>query len=251
MMDQIKNKLQYFESISLEELQDFKLLNRIDTKYICNINCLPQIFENAKKEFKVQTSGNERMFAYESLYFDTPELKTYFDHHQGKRIRYKIRFRKYLDTGDVFLEVKKKKNYTRTNKKRHQFNFTNNLEQQHIEFIKDQIDFPKTGLNSNIWTLFDRITLVGKNHMERITIDTNIRFKNGQNEVGMSEISIIEVKRDKATDSSPFVNILNDLKIKPFGISKYIMGNILLTPEIKHNRFNRKLKTINKISYGT
>ncbi|MFC2096589.1 VTC domain-containing protein, partial [Bacteroidota bacterium] len=152
---------------------------------------------------------------------------------------------------DVFLEVKKKKNYTRTNKRRNQFEFSSNLEKQHIKFIKDQIDLPKSGLNSNIWTLFDRITLVGKNHLERVTIDTNIRFKNKQGEVGLPEISIIEVKRDKTTDSSPFISILNNFKIKPFGISKYIMGNILLNPEIKHNRFNRKIRTINKLRYGT
>ncbi len=251
MINQIDNKLQKFDTISLKELNEYKLLNRIDTKYICNLDILPKIIEESEQYFKIQSTNKERIFSYESLYFDTPELKTYFDHHQGRRIRYKIRFRKYVNTGDVFLEVKKKQNYIRTNKRRNQFEFSDKLEKKHINFIKDQIDLPDSGLEPSIWTLFDRVTLAGKNHLERITIDTNIRFKSGIKEVKIPEISIIEVKQVKSTDRSPFEDILTKAKLKPLGISKYILGNILLNPGIKHNRFNRRLRTINKIRYAT
>ncbi len=251
MIDQVKNKLQFLDPISLDELNECKLLNRIDTKYICNIKYLPQIIERAAKDYKIQTSGSERIFGYESLYFDTPEMKTYFDHHQGKRIRYKIRFRKYLDTGDAFLEVKKKKNYIRTDKRRNQFELSSSLDDQHKKFLSDHICVPDSGFYPTIWTLFDRITLAGKNHLERITIDTNIRFKNETKEICLPDLSIIEVKRDKAEGISPFIQILRDLYIRPYGFSKYIMGNILLTPNLKHNRFLKKVVTVNKICYGT
>ena len=251
MIDQVKNKLQFLDPISLDELSECRLLNRIDTKYICNIKYLPQIIEQAAKDFKAQTSRSERIFGYESLYFDTPEMKTYFDHHQGKRIRYKIRFRKYLDTGDTFLEVKKKKNDIRTDKRRNQFDLSLLLDNQHKKFLNDHIRVPGSGFNPTIWTLFDRITLAGKNHLERITIDTNIRFKNETKEICLPDLSIIEVKRDKTGGISPFMQILRDLYIRPYGFSKYIMGNILLTPNLKHNRFLRKVVTVNKICYGT
>ena len=251
MIEQIKKILQLLDPISLDEMKECRLLNRIDTKYICNIKHIPQIIERAREYFKVQTSNSERIFAYESLYFDSPEMKTYFDHHQGKRIRYKIRFRKYLDTGDVFLEVKKKKNYIRTEKKRNQFAFSLALDNQHKKFLSEYISIPESGLNSTIWTLFDRITLAGKNHIERVTIDTSICFKNEVHEICLPGLSIIEVKREKAGDISPFTQILRDLNIRPYGFSKYIMGNILLNPNLKHNRFLRKVVTVNKICYGT
>jgi hypothetical protein len=251
MLHQLKDKLHLLDPISLDELSVCKLLNRIDTKYICNVKYLPEIIERARKDFKIQTSKADRIFGYESLYFDTPGLQTYFDHHQGKRIRYKVRFRKYIDTGDAFLEVKKKKNYTRTDKKRNQFEFSSTLEHQHEKFLRNHIKVPKTGFEPTIWTLFDRITLAGKNQLERITIDTNIRFKDKNHEISLPGLSIIEVKRDKAVGISPFSQILRDLNIRPYGFSKYIMGNVLLNPNLKHNRFQKKIVTVNKICYGT
>ena len=49
-----------------------------------------------------------RRFAYESVYFDTPDLLTYRQHLQGRRRRYKVRTRAYLDSGDCAFEVKLK-----------------------------------------------------------------------------------------------------------------------------------------------
>ena len=247
----IENTLQKFDPVSLEELKDYKLLNRIDTKYICNIKQLPEILKQATNYFNIQTNSGERLFSYESLYFDTCNKKTYFDHHQGKRIRYKIRFRKYLDTGDTFLEIKKKKNYNRTNKRRLQFDFSENLKDSHKDFLNSELQISASEFKPAIWTLFDRITLAGKNHIERITIDTNIRFKNDSNEISIPELIIIEVKRDKKTGISPFTRILRSQGIRPIGISKYVLGNIMLSPELKHNRFTNKLLTIKRICYDT
>lgn len=251
MKDVLINILQNNDPISLDELAVCRLLNRIDTKYICHVNNLPPILEKSQKDFRVQEIGNERIFKYESLYFDTPDMRTYFDHHQGKRNRYKIRLRTYMDTGDTFLEVKKKKNYRRTDKRRTQIDFTDSLTNLHYDFIGNHIPVKKDGLSSTIWTIFDRITLVGKNHIERITIDTNIRFRKGAKEIVLPDLSIIEVKREKTGGISPFSQILHDSMLRPYGISKYILGNMLLTPELKHNRFTKKLLTINKICYGS
>jgi len=240
-----------YEPISLTDLMDYKLLSRIDTKYICNIQQLPAIISSISNDFKIQTSGSERIFGYESLYFDTPQMKSYFDHHQGKRIRYKIRFRKYLDTGDVFLEVKRKKNFNRTDKKRKEFEFATTLESNHLQFIDEYIDLPEKGLNPSIWTYFDRITLAGKNHLERVTIDTNIQFKNNDKSITLPGLIVIETKREKERETSPFSKVLHDAHIKPYGFSKYIMGNIVLNPRIKHNRFITKISTVKQICYGT
>lgn len=248
---QINDILNQFEPVTLDELKDYKLLNRIDTKYICNVGLLTEILLMAKDYFKVQTINNERSFEYESLYFDTENLKTYFDHHQGKRLRYKIRFRNYLDTGDTFLEIKKKRSFKRTDKKRDRFEFSKLLKKEHKDFIEKLIDVPSSEFKPAIWTKFRRITLAGKNHIERITIDQNIRFSIEEREIELPNMIIIEVKRNKTGDISPFTKILKELKIKPIGISKYILGNILLNPKIKHNRFTRKIKTINKICYDT
>jgi len=252
MVSDITQALTMFDPISLDELSDYRLLNRIDTKYICNINLLPLILQNSLEDFRIQEIKNDRNFSYESLYFDTRELKTFFDHHQGKRLRYKVRFRKYVDTGDVFLEVKKKKNYVRTDKRRTEFDIASKMTNEHLEFLNSHINVPESGFHPSIWTIFNRVTLAGRNHLERITIDTDICFKNNNSlKKELPNMVIIEVKRNKTGDISPFTQILKDLRIRPFGISKYILGNILLSPDIKHNRFHKKVVTVNKICHGT
>lgn len=251
MKETIYNLLQSFEPISLADLSDYKLLNRIDTKYVCHINQLPQILSSITNDFRIQASGNERIFSYESLYFDTPEMKTYFDHHQGKRIRYKIRFRKYLDTGDVFLEIKNKKNFNRTDKKRKEFEFDTHLNESHLKFLNKYIEIPASGLKPAIWTNFNRITMAGKNHLERITIDTQIQFKHNNQSIVLPDLVVIETKREKARQHSPMSKVLHDCQIKPYGFSKYILGSIILNPTIKHNRFIKKISTIKQICYGT
>jgi len=245
----IENNLNLFTPISLEELANYRLQNRIDTKYICNSNQIPLILERVSPYFNVQEIDNKRIFKYESLYFDTPALKSYFDHHQGRRVRYKVRFRKYIDTGDAFLEIKKKENYIRTNKKRKEFEFTNELNSAHLDYLKKIFAIPEDGLKANLWTIFNRITLAGKHHIERITIDTGLRFKDDTQEIGLDGLSIIEVKCERAGCISPFAKVLKELHIRPMGMSKYILGNIMLKPEIKHNRFSQRIAIIKKICH--
>ena len=47
-----------------------------------------------------------RSFAYDSVYFDTPQLDSYLLAARGRRRRYKIRTRTYVDSATSFLEVK-------------------------------------------------------------------------------------------------------------------------------------------------
>ena len=49
-----------------------------------------------------------RVFGYESTYFDTPDCEQYRAHRQGRRRRYKVRSRSYVDTGLSMFEVKTK-----------------------------------------------------------------------------------------------------------------------------------------------
>ncbi|MCG8411667.1 MAG: polyphosphate polymerase domain-containing protein [Bacteroidales bacterium] len=235
-----------YTPIDFSELNNSKLLNRIDTKFICHISLLPQILKPTIQHYYICQTNKIRNCRYQSLYFDTPQLKTYFDHHKQKRLRYKIRFRKYIETGDSFLEVKLKENFARTNKKRTQFELCNKLKTKHFEFIKKHINYNFIELNPILWTLFNRITLVGKNIPERITIDTDICFKNKNRILTVPNMVVIEVKRSKGNVKSFFIENLRNNNLKPFGISKYVLGNILLTPKIKHNLFKHKVRTINK-----
>lgn len=119
MIDNLnKLNLNQFNNINLEDLNQVKLLNRKDTKYIFHENNLPNLLNKLSSSFKILEINNKRKFFYESIYFDTDDFMFYNQHHNEKRSRFKVRFRKYDATNNVFFEIKKKNNKNRTIKKR-------------------------------------------------------------------------------------------------------------------------------------
>lgn len=111
--------LDRFDPITLERMDSIRLMNRIDTKYVTDILQLREILEDAQRQgYLVFESDEERIQAYDSIYFDTSDLRMFREHRRGKLVRQKIRTRVYLGSGLCFLEVKKKNNHSRTRKKR-------------------------------------------------------------------------------------------------------------------------------------
>lgn len=82
------------------------LQTRVDTKYLMTAGRFAALAPVLTAHAAVLRIAGRRAFAYESMYFDTPDLLTYRQHVQGRRRRYKIRTRAYLDCGDCLLEVK-------------------------------------------------------------------------------------------------------------------------------------------------
>ena len=104
----INTILSSFDSISLNEMDEVKLMNRTDTKFIFEYSLLQKVLNEIKDHYYVLNIDGVRLNAYRSLYFDTDDFKFYFDHHNGKKSRIKVRYREYMDSGLCFLEVKKK-----------------------------------------------------------------------------------------------------------------------------------------------
>ena len=107
-----------FEPVSLAGLDKVKLMNRVDSKYVFHRKHLDEILTEVAPHYAVLEIAEKRLFDYASLYFDTPDYELYRHHHMGKPNRVKLRYREYIDTGDVFFEVKKKIKGMRTDKYR-------------------------------------------------------------------------------------------------------------------------------------
>ena len=80
----IDEKLSAFDTISLEEMSGIRLMNRIDTKFLVNVNQLPILLDMAQKDYFVQKIGDLRKAFYRTLYYDTPTATMYTVHHDGK-----------------------------------------------------------------------------------------------------------------------------------------------------------------------
>jgi hypothetical protein len=101
--------LQRLAPVGLAELVEHaSLLTRVDRKYVLPVAAADRVLAGLARseEVRVLDIGGRRSFGYESLYFDTPDLASYHLAARGRRRRFKVRRRTYLDSGESFVEVK-------------------------------------------------------------------------------------------------------------------------------------------------
>ena len=242
------------EPITLEEMDAIKLMNRVDTKFVTGGDVLRDVLEDAAaRGYRVCTIGGHRITGYLSLYYDTPELFMYTAHQNGRKTRQKVRTRTYLVSGQTFLEIKRKNNRGRTKKKRipiPQENFMNfGSNPEAAAFLAEKSWFTASQLQPRCTTEFDRITLVNPGKTERLTIDMDLHFHNyvTGRDGNMADAVIIELKQDGRL-ASPMRDILSRHRVKPYRISKYIIGTVLTDPGAKDNRFKEKIRYVEKIT---
>lgn len=244
-------------SISLEEMKDVRLMNRIDTKYLVTSEQLLAILQGIHEHYYAQEVEGKRLSAYSTIYYDTPELTMYILHHDRHLVRDKVRVRTYIDSQLTFCEVKHKTNKGRTKKKRielkvetGQWKMVSNLSSLDDELQASgfQLPYPPERLNANLETAFDRFTLVNEEKTERLTIDCNLVFNNfvSRTSASMDQLVIMELKQDGRAHSL-LKDVLFDLRIKPYKLSKYCIGTAMTRPEVKQNRFKKKLRRIQKL----
>ena len=100
---------QAFCPISLAALNaKAAMLERLDNKYVVDAAVLRRAADDLAGHFDILEIDALRSFTYETCYFDDAGWRSYFDHHQGKRRRAKVRIRRYVEAGLCFLEIKLK-----------------------------------------------------------------------------------------------------------------------------------------------
>ena len=244
----IQEILNQYEPITLEDMKEIRLMNRIDTKFVTTVPVLRQLLDIAREDYFVQETGGLR-------------CKMYQVHEAGHLVRQKLRIRSYVDAGLNFLEVKTKNNHGRTKKKRmamegfdalnpdHAIRFERQNDQfvAYDDFLQSYLRYAPQSLTEQLENRFDRITLVNKGKTERLTIDSNLRFHNIATDKSrhMGDIVIIELKRD-GLKPSPILPKLLELRIHPHGFSKYCIGSALTNDDLRRNRIKPRLHSIER-----
>ncbi|MBK6777749.1 MAG: polyphosphate polymerase domain-containing protein [Flavobacteriales bacterium] len=233
-----------YAPITLAEMDSVQLLNRTDTKYVFAESDLPNLLEMIAPHYRCLDVDGERGTSYRSLYFDRPDDKSYFDHHNGRTFRSKVRFREYMGSGLCFLEVKRKTGRGRTDKARRKTTaIPLALDADQAAYVEE-----KSGMSgpfeAKLWNYFTRVTLVNRTCPERLTIDHSLRFTSPNGERSLDGICIAELKQERVDRSSPFVQAMRTLGYRPTGMSKYCIGAVLLRTDLKHNTFNEVLRKL-------
>lgn len=231
-----------YETISLTDLNTRALLqNRVDKKFVLPLDNLMKILQECKNEYYILKIDDNCIFDYINLYYDTPELKYYHQHHSGRARRYKIRERIYKNSGSHFIEVKQKKSNGKTIKYRA---VSDNIEQASV-FLNQFSDVNPAELINTLKNNFKRITLLHKNKVEKITIDLNLKFESGTNFINYDNIIIAEVKTENYSNID-FCKIMKSYSVREGALSKYCLGMISLNNNIKHNNFKHLFSKIKK-----
>lgn len=246
-MNKLKDILSRYQPISLAEIDEVKLMNRIDRKYWFHISKLNAILEHALINYDILEINGQRLMEYQTTYFDTAKNQMYLTHHNRKLNRYKVRKRKYLSTGSNFLEVKLKTNKKRTLKNRIETEFNEtSFNATEDGFINEFTPFSKVELLPGLNNRFQRLTLIHKNKKDRCTIDISPTFWNQENEIELKELVIFELKRGKSLKGSEMLDLLRKNKIRQRGLSKYCTGRAMLEPHLKQNAFKPRLRFLYK-----
>lgn len=250
----MENILQQFPPITLQEMKGVQLMNRVDRKYLTSTAQLPLLLQAILPHYRAQHIGPDIVSDYLTLYFDTPLLDMYTQHHNRKLHRQKLRIRTYRSSLTTFFELKDKDNRGKTHKSRIKVPasvFNSALHQPLIQqFIADHTPYTHAVLSEQLENSFRRITLVDNALTERVTIDFDLHFHNRATGLShdLPRLVIIEVKQEAGAPRSAIQQALQRLRVPPRRISKYCIGTALTNPLAKQNRFKDKIRYINKIT---
>ena len=92
----IKAVLNSFEPIGLKDINDVKLMDRVDTKFSFNVDHLATFLKSLEADYNVLVIENNPISKYHSLYYDNEVLSAFNDHRRSRPNRFKVRFRKYV-----------------------------------------------------------------------------------------------------------------------------------------------------------
>jgi hypothetical protein len=247
LIDSIREKAKLFQSIDLQGMDTIQLLNRIDSKYVFHVKHFPDMLESIMKQYKVLDISGNRLFKYETIYFDTSDRLLYRMHHSGRPNRFKVRMRHYADTGEKYFETKYKVKTNRTLKIRKKISGEFQGEKDPLFDLVSWGRWGRRPVEQVLQVDFFRLTLASVSPPERITLDFNVTFFNKEKSITLDDLIVVEIKQDKSNVFSPFLQELKKYHLEQVGFSKYSSG-VALLESIKHNAFKPNFIKIAKIT---
>lgn len=231
--------------IDLGDLQTAAdLQTRLDRKYIVAPELVVQAVRDLGATLRVLTIGSLRDFTYDSVYFDTPCLDSYHGAVTGRRRRFKVRTRSYLDSGECVLEVKTAGGRGHTVKQRlpYALELRSELDAGARDFLHLNRIHPSVTarLGPTMVTRYQRSTLLGDDGA-RFTLDTGLRCSNpagGSADLGRK--ILVETKSPGAVTALD--RYLWARGARPVSVSKYGTGLAALTPGLPANKWNVTLR---------
>ncbi|MFF4548372.1 polyphosphate polymerase domain-containing protein [Streptomyces sp. NPDC001406] len=225
------------------------LQHRTDRKYLLPLDRARAFVARLADSHHVLDLDGRRTTSYLSTYFDTPQLGAWHAHIQRRRRRWKVRTRLYAEDGLCRVEVKTKDGRGATVKhalkvEPHTYG---QLDTEAAEFIDDvlhQAAVPVTtaDLGPAAEIRYVRAALADLHHGTRVTLDGTLTCHHGHRTAVLDPQTVL-VETKGGIRPAPADRLLLRLGARPVSLSKYIVGQSLLTPGLPDNDVRRVLRT--------
>ena len=239
VMRDVERAVLELDPISLEQLDEqASLRRRVDSKYVVRDEVAGAAMRSLAGGYRGLEIDGRRCFTYESVYFDTPDLRCFRDHVDGARPRFKVRSRYYRETDACFFEVKVKRSGDETVKRQRPYDHADHgtitpdarafLEETLAELAGEE---PPGDLAPTLITIYERLTLAAREGGERATLDLSVQLRtmDGRDiELRDGEV-LVETKTGERAGRLDAE--LRAAGCEPTSISKYRLGVGLLLAE--------------------
>jgi hypothetical protein len=242
-------------TIDLAELTErASLLTRIDRKYVLPQSELDAVLADLDPGVRVLDIDGVRSSAYESVYFDTPELTSFLMAAHPRRRRFKIRTRTYVDSAQSFLEVKTRGGRGVTVKDRLPYPLADRSRlttdgRRYTDTVLDEADITGAAgrpLLPTLTTRYLRTTLFIPESSSRATIDTGLSWatvpepsalRAGVRRLRLDRPRLAIVETKSGSRASAVDRILWTHGHRPATISKYATGMAALHGDLPANKW--------------
>lgn len=245
----VVGNLHHLPPVGLEELNsEAALQTRVDRKYVVPAGLARQLLDSFRTDVRVLEMDGSRSFAYDSVYFDTAALDSYLLAAHGRRRRYKIRTRTYVDSAVSFLEVKTEGAREATVKERIPYELADRarLTPEGLDYVRETLTasvgaMPSGRLAPVLETRYNRTTLFLPESGSRATIDTDVTWQRPAGRAWVLDDAVILETKSGST-AGPLDRHLWAHGVRPSRISKFATGMAALCPDLPANRWNRTLR---------
>jgi VTC domain-containing protein len=238
--------------ITLSALDGYAALTtRVERKYVLARKEAEGVCAMLPREARVLEIGERRSFHYTSVYFDTPGGDAYRATACSRRRRFKVRTREYLDSGQLFVEVKTRQGRF-TIKDREPYDCAERLTPDGAARVAEYLNTAYvSGIDTStlapaLRTRFTRTTLYLPESRSRVTFDTDLSFSSSVGAgrgrtLEFPELTIVETKTPGLPSSLD--RLLWSFGIRPMRFSKFGTGLAELHPELPHTKWARVMRT--------
>ncbi|MCM0641082.1 polyphosphate polymerase domain-containing protein [Cellulomonas wangsupingiae] len=242
-------------TVTLDELQARACLqSRVDRKYVVPDAVVDDLLTDLRdgcEAARVLRIDGREVFAYESVYFDTPDLTCYLGAARRRRRRFKVRTRTYLDSGACFAEVKTRGPRGSTVKTRAPYDrdLRDRLTPEALAFARAVLDAAAVPHPDDpryaptLVTRYHRRTflLPGPHGADsRLTVDTHLTWTAARGSaLRLDGLSVVETKTGATPSAAD--RLLWRRGHRPVRLSKYGTGMAATTPDLPCTPWRRVL----------